>query len=84
MDFRELSNPWSEYELPDGRKVRVRHILTDVTQTGIDADGHAQYHLNFGVMVHIEPTEKQKAAVIEQSNKAQEAAGNNTPKGTLQ
>lgn len=73
MDFEELKNPWSEYRLPDGRTMRVRHILTDVIQTGTDADGLAQYHLNFGAMVHIEPTAAQKAAIVEQSNKAQEA-----------
>lgn len=85
MDFEELKNPWSEYRLPDGRLMRCRHILTDIIQTGLDLDGLPQYHLNFGAMVHIEPTEQQKTALIEQARKAQEQqpAGNNFPKGTI-
>lgn len=85
MDFEELSNPWSHYKLPDGRTMRVRHILTDVLQTGIDPEGLPMYHLNFGAMVHIEPTEEQKLALIEQSRKAQEQqpAADNSPKGTI-
>jgi hypothetical protein len=81
MDFEELKNPWSEYRLPDGRLMRCRHILTDVVQTGVDSDGVAQYHLNFGVMIHIEPTEKQKAEIVEQANQAQVLVP--PPKGTM-
>lgn len=85
MDFEELSNPWSHYKLPDGRTMRARHILTDVLQVGIDADGLPMYNLNFGVMVHIDPTPEQKAALVEQSRNAQEQqpAVNNSPKGTI-
>lgn len=84
MDFQEKTNPWSIYTLPDGRMLRVRHILTDVLQTGIDPDGLPMYHLNFGAMVHIEPTEEQKIALIEQSRKAQEQQpAVNIPKGAI-
>lgn len=85
MDFEELSNPWSHYKLPDGRTMRVRHILTDVLQTGTDPDGLPMYHLNFGAMVHIEPTEGQKLALIEQARKAQEqqTEASASPKGTI-
>lgn len=48
MDFKELNNPWSEYLLPDGRKLRVRHILTQVDPNGIlDAEGNQQFNLTF-------------------------------------
>jgi hypothetical protein len=81
-DFEELKNPWSEYKLPDGRLMRVRHILSDVTQTGIGPDGVPIYNLNFYPVISIEPTEAQKAAFIEQARKVQET--DDHPKGTLQ
>lgn len=74
MEFKELLEPWSHYLLPDGRKMRCRHILMDIIQTGIDQDGNAQFHLNFGAMVHIEPTEEQTRKIIEESNRAQAVA----------
>jgi hypothetical protein len=54
MTFDELSNPWSEYLLPDGRKMRVRHILMNVVLTGSGAD--EQLSVNFAPpIVWIEP-----------------------------
>ena len=81
MDFEELKNPWSEYRLPDGRIMRCRHILMDVIHIGIDPDGNPKYHLNFCAMVHIDPTERQKAEMVKQANQAQAAV--NPPKGTM-
>lgn len=83
-DFEELKNPWSEYTLPDGRLMRVRHILSDVTQTGIGPDRIAIYNLNFHPIISIEPTESQKAALIEQARKTQDDSSDNHSKGTLQ
>ena len=80
MDFKEISNPWSEFVLPDGRKMRCRHILMDVIQTGTDPDGVPIYHLSFSAMIHIEPTEQQKSEITEQSRAAQ--SSDNPPKGT--
>lgn len=51
-DFKEIFNPFSEYILPDGRRTRIRHVLTTCIQTGIDETGNAIYQLSFtGVCV---------------------------------
>lgn len=46
-EFKEIINPWSEYELPDGRRCRVRHVLTECKQTGIDDNGVAIFQMSF-------------------------------------
>lgn len=62
MNFEELSNPWSEFRLPDGRLMRIRHVLVDVTCTGIGEDGNPSYNLNYAPpIVWIEPTVAEKA-----------------------
>jgi hypothetical protein len=56
MTFDELSNPWSEYLLPDGRKMRIRHVLIDVVPAGIMPDGQPAYNLKFSMpLIWIEP-----------------------------
>jgi hypothetical protein len=56
MNFDELSNPWSEYLLSDGRKMRIRHVLVDVVQSGIDPNGLPIYNVNIAPpIVWIEP-----------------------------
>jgi hypothetical protein len=69
-DFTERSNPWSYYVLPDGRQMRVRHILTDVVQVGIDPDGLPKYNVTFQPVIAIEPTLEQidRTAKLIQSN----------------
>jgi hypothetical protein len=75
MNFDELSNPWSEFRLPDGRLMRIRHVLAEVICTGVDATGSQMYHLNFAPpIVWIEPTPEQKLAQIAET----------APKGALQ
>lgn len=55
MDFFEIANPWSIYSLPDGRKMRVRHVLVDVMKTGDDSDSNPVYAMNFQLVAYIEP-----------------------------
>lgn len=87
MEFETVLEPFSVYTMPDGRKMRVKHILTEVTQTGIDADGRAIYNVQFTPVIALEPTPEQNARLIEQSRKvqadSQQAAANNFPKGTV-
>ena len=73
MNFDELSNPWSEYLLPDGRKMRIRHILVEVTQDGVGPDGNPNYNLNYAPpIIWIEPIQKD------------EQISESSPKGALQ
>lgn len=82
-DFETVSEPFSVYILPDGRRLRTKHVLTEVTQTGIDADGHAIYNVNFQPVIAMEPTPEQSARLIEQSRRVQaEQSPENPPKGT--
>ncbi len=55
MEFRELSNPWSQYELPDGTKIRIRHVLTAVKRTGTNDDGSPRYDCSFSAIAVTEP-----------------------------
>lgn len=75
MNFDEISNPWSVYRLPNGREMRIRHVLMDVTCTGTGPDGNPNYHLNYAPpIVWIEPTEVQRAVQMTEP----------APKGALQ
>ncbi len=55
MDFNEISNPWSHYELPDGTKIRIRHVLTSVKHTGTNDDGSLRYDCSFSAIAVTEP-----------------------------
>ena len=71
MDFETVSEPFSVYVMPDGRKMRVKHILTEVTQTGVDVDGYAIYNVQFSPVIALEPTPEQNARLIEQAKTMQ-------------
>jgi len=64
MDFEELKNPWSEYRAPDGRILRVRHVLTEVTQSGLADDGTPNYTLNFAMVAHVGPKPETKPVLL--------------------
>jgi len=55
MDFTEIENPWSSYVLPDGRRLRVRHILIQVERHPFDVgtDGDPPYNLTFSAIAVI-------------------------------
>ncbi len=55
MDFKEIENPWSHYQLPDGTKIRIRHVLISVKHVGINEDGTPRYDLNFSAIAVTEP-----------------------------
>ncbi len=55
MDFAEISNPWSSYQLPDGTKIRIRHVLTAVKHVGTNDDGSPRYDCSFSAIAVTEP-----------------------------
>lgn len=83
MDFETVSEPFSVYIMPDGRRMRVKHILTEVTQTGVDSDGHAMWNVQFTPVIAIEPTPEQNARIIEQAKAIQAEAAAQQPPARL-
>jgi hypothetical protein len=74
MNFDELSNPWSEYLLPDGRKMRIRLVLVDLIQSGTDPAGLPIYGVNIAPpIVWVEPVPQDNPLI-----------GLNEQKGSLQ
>ncbi len=68
MEFKELSNPWSQYELPDGTKIRIRHVLTAVKRTGTNDDGSPRYDCSFSAIAVTEPPVTQEAGTRHDSH----------------
>ncbi len=64
MEFREIENPWSSYELPDGTKIKIRHVLTAIKHT----DGTPRYDLTFSAIAVTEPAIQPKLDLTNQNS----------------
>jgi len=61
IEINNSKEVWSEYELADGTKMRIKPLVMDVIKSHLkDASGNHQYHIRSSMVIDVQPISKVK------------------------